>query len=506
MADYTALVAARSGSDIVQQLGSITLETLIQMDDNDELKGQTQAFRAPTIHELKRDNSSDVSRQTEGESERRCIYFCGNSLGLQPLRTRAYVLAHLQHWQSKGVYGHFSEGSAYEGARDSRSPPIMDVDEEAKGPAARVVGAKPDEVAVMQTLTANLHFLMASFYRPTKQRYKIILEGKAFPSDHYAVESHIQTRDINPKEAMVLIEPPSTNSLILPTSHILSVIDQHASSAALLLLPGIQYYTGQLFEIQKITAYAQSRGIVVGWDLAHAVGNVPLKLHDWNVDFAAWCNYKYMNCGPGAIGGLFVHERHTQVTPTSAVPNGQIESGTQVTPNYRPRLAGWWGSAKDGRFSGVNHFVPSPGAGGFQLSNPSALDLAAVRASMSIFAAVSMTQLRAKSLKLTAILEHLLMSPSLLNLPAQVKGHWPPYSIITPADPRERGAQLSIKLDEGLLEPVMERLGDAGVVVDERKPDVVRVAPAPLYNTYVEVWRFCEIFTNACYVARSGKI
>lgn len=363
------------------------------------------------------------------------------------------------------------------------------MDDAAISQSARIVGARESEVAVMETLTANLHVLMSSFYKPTAQRHKIIIESKAFPSDHYAVESQLQIHGFDPEDAMICIEPPSHESPLLPTNHILSVIDKHASSTALILLPGIQFYTGQFFDMKAITAYAQERGIVVGWDLAHAVGNVPIQLHDWNVDFAAWCNYKYMNCGPGAIGGLFVHERHGNVDKSTT--NGKSAA------SYRPRLAGWWGSDKETRFAMTNHFTPIPGARGFQLSNPSALDLSAVLASLSVYAMTDMASLRAKSFLLTGYLEHLLttdgMSPER------------PYAIITPRDPMQRGAQLSLRLESGLLEGVMASLEEEGVVVDERQPDVVRVAPAPLYNNFQDVWRFVHSFQKACSKALRTK-
>jgi len=361
---------------------------------------------------------------------------------------------------------------------NSEIPPWLHMDNATTKQTAEIVGALSSEVAIMETLTANLHLLMASFYRPTSERYKVIIEGKAFPSDHYAVESQIRHHNLQPSLAMILIEPPSSASPLLPTSHILSIIDTHASSTALLLLPGIQFYTGQFLDIKTITASAQSKGIIVGWDLAHAVGNVPMKLHDWNVDFAAWCNYKYMNCGPGAIGGLFVHSRHSQ-------------SGK--AGDYRPRLSGWWGSDKSTRFAMDNNFNPIPGAAGFQLSNPSALDLSAVLASLSIFAQTDMEALRAKSVKLTGYLEHLLTRYP-LNTASSDKS----YTIITPSNPDERGAQLSIQLEPGLLDSVMSELEDEGVIIDERKPDVIRVAPAPLYNSFEDVWHFVVVFHEAC--------
>lgn len=282
---------------------------------------------------------------------------------------------------------------------------------------------------------------------------------------------------------MITIEPVSPESPLLSTEYILSVIDKHASDTALLLLPGIQFYSGQLFDIKTITAHAQSLGIFVIWDLAHAVGNVPLQLHDWNVDAAAWCSYKYLNAGPGAIGGLFVHSRNT----AAADP---------ADPAYANRLSGWWGSDKASRFAMTNSFAPIPGAAGFQLSNPSAVDLTALCASLEVFARTDMPALRAKSEKLTAYLQARLVA-------LQARGA--PFAILTPADPAARGAQLSVRLEPGLLDVVMRELEHAGVVLDERKPDVVRVAPAPLYNSFEDVWRFVEAFEGALGVARAAR-
>lgn len=288
---------------------------------------------------------------------------------------------------------------------------------------------------------------------------------------------------------MILIEPPSKDSPLIPTDHILSIIDKHASGTALLLLPGIQFYTGQFLDMPKITAYAQSKGITVGWDLAHAVGNVPLQLHDWNVDFAVWCTYKYMNCGPGAIGGCFVHERHGQVNAQNGSgPDAETETG------YRLRLSGWWGSSKNSRFDMTNRFEPIPGAAGYQISNPSVADSTAVRASLDVFKQTSMSVLREKSLKLTKYLEDMLD----LLAAEQDKSFGRCFSIITPRNPAERGAQLSVLLKPGLLDSVMESLEEAGVVVDERRPDVIRVAPAPLYNSFSDVFEFIQVFGRAC--------
>lgn len=388
----------------------------------------------------------------------------------------------LSLWATKGVYGHFKEVS------DSLIPPWLHVDDAVTASMSRIIGALPEEVAVMETLTANLHLLMASFYRPSQKRYKIIMESKAFPSDHFAVESHIKHHDLDPTNAMVLLESPTCNTLpLLPTSYILETIDAHAESTAIILLPGVQFYTGQYFDIPRITTHAQSKGVAVGWDLAHAVGNVPLKLHDWSVDFAVWCNYKYMNSGPGAIGGLFIHEKHacsidSPMRPTTT--NGDI---MQRSGAFRHRLAGWWGSEKSSRFAMTNQFIPIPGAAGFQLSNPSVLDLSAVMASLSVFDRTTMDRLRAKSLRLTGYLELLL---------TQVEH--PPYTIITPRDPAQRGAQLSLRLEACVMDRVLQFLDNEAVIVDERKPDVIRVAPSPLYNSFEDCWRFASIFKKAC--------
>lgn len=297
---------------------------------------------------------------------------------------------------------------------------------------------------------------------------------------------------------MIMISPNTPMRPILSTQHILRIIDEHAADTALLLLPGIQFYTGQFFDIPTITAHAQKKGIVVGWDLAHAVGNVPLSLHDWNADFAVWCNYKYMNSGPGAIGGLFIHERHGTVAKDQK--SGMLE--------YRPRLAGWWGSNKDSRFKMDNRFVPIPGAGGWQLSNPSVADMTALRASLDVFKQTSMQGLREKSLKLTKYLEDLLHAISAepkqdedVDDEVDGKAYKVPrgtFEIITPSCVKDRGAQLSIRLAPGLLDQVMSVLEEEAVVVDERRPDVIRVAPAPLYNNHTDVLCFVKVFSSAC--------
>lgn len=468
-------------------------------DEKDDLSKLRREFVIPTKGDLRNKKFGFQRTATSGgvpapatgnDDDEESIYFCGNSLGLQPRRTKDYVNRYLDTWASKGVFGHFTD---YEGGL----PPWLHLDDATKQQSAKIVGALPSEVVVMETLTANLHLLMASFYRPTADRWKIIIEGKAFPSDHYAALSQIAHHNLDPS-ALITIEPPSASSPYLSTEHILSVISKHAATTALVLLPGIQFYSGQFLDIELITRHCHSNGIPIGWDLAHAVGNVPLKLHDWNVDFAAWCNYKYMNGGPGVIGGLFVHEAHGKVeevpSQNSIINASSSNNTTQLT--YRPRLSGWWGSDKSSRFAMANTFLPIPGASGFQLSNPSALDMTSVLASLDVFSQTTMSALRARSIRLTGYLEaRLLLYPH-----GEI-----PYAIITPLNPAERGAQLSVLLNPGLLESVQAFIEERGVVVDERKPDVLRVAPAPLYNSFLDVHRFVAIFQEACRRAVAGQ-
>lgn len=454
-------------------------------DEQDPLKHFRSQFVIPSKADLAR---KTVGGDDEQGSKEPSTYLCGNSLGLQPTLTRKYFEEYLSTWAQKGVFGHFKHVS------DTHLAPWLDVDEDVRGDMAKVVGGKTEEVAVMNSLTSNLHFLMCSFYKPTKERSKILIEGRAFPSDHFAVESQLRFHGFDPKDSMIFLEPPSDSDLTLSTDYILSVIDKHASELALVLLPGIQYYTGQFFDMAKITAHTQSKGVIAGWDLAHAAGNVPMQLHDWNVDFAAWCTYKYLNSGPGSIGGCFVHERHGQVK--------NIGSGEKPSFEYRPRLQGWWGSQKSSRFAMANNFEPIPGAAGFQVSNTSVADSTAVRASLDVFKQTSISEIRAKSLKITAYLEQLL--DLLLKDQEQTLGK-KLFHIITPRNPDERGAQLSVMLQNGLLDDIMETLEHNGVVVDERRPDVVRVAPAPLYNSFQDVRQFIQVFKKACEEAFNKK-
>ncbi|KAJ5693216.1 Kynureninase 2 [Penicillium macrosclerotiorum] len=407
-----------------------------------------------------------------GLSSEPSIYFCGNSLGIQPKAVAKYMEAQLDTWSSIGVCGHFTN------MEDSPLSQWQLLSEQASASMCKIVGAAPEEVAAMGTLTMNLHLLLASFYKPTETKRKILMDWKAFPSDHYAIESHIAWHGLDSKENMVLIGPDE-GTYEISTEKILSYIDKHVNDAALLLLPGIQYYTGQLFDIPRITQYAQDRGLTVGWDLAHAYGNVEIKLHEWNVDFAAWCTYKYGNAGPGAMGGLFIHERHGKVDYSEG----------EDSPKFRHRLTGWYGGDRSVRFKMDNKFKPIPGANGFVISNPSVIDLTTLCAALSVFDKTTMADLRQKSFKLTAYLEYLLLKDT--------TDEGRQFTIITPSDPHARGAQLSLLLKPGLLHNVAQRLQDAGIICDKREPDVVRVAPVPLYNTFSEVFKFVEVFKSA---------
>ena len=399
-----------------------------------------------------------VPRRESGEEE---IYFAGNSLGLLPRRTAGYVEEELEKWGRLAVKAHFSGEN-----------PWLPYHELLAEPMARLVGASASasEVVTMNSLTANLHLMMASFYRPTRERHRILLEDHAFPSDDYALESQARFHGFDPAEALVRLRPREGKHAI-EAADVAEVLERDGASIALVLLPGVQYYTGQAFDVEAITRQAHAKGCVVGFDMAHAAGNLVLRLHDWNVDFAVWCTYKYLNSGPGSVGGCFVHERH----------------GDRKSPDL-PRLAGWWGHDKKSRFRMEPGFRPIPGAEGWQLSNPPILSLAAIRASLDVFMeAGGMEPLREKSVRLTGYLEWLLRE----ELAAAIE-------ILTPADPQRRGCQLSLRVtSSGAGRDVFEKLEASGVTCDWREPDVIRVAPVPLYNRFEEVHRFVEILREA---------
>ncbi|WP_445146454.1 kynureninase [Dyella sp. Tek66A03] len=378
-------------------------------------------------------------------------YFCGNSLGLQPRAVRPALSAELDYWGELGVEGHF-KGRL----------PWMDYHEFVRDDLATVVGAQPTEVVAMNTLGVNLHLMMVSFYRPTPARHAILIEAGSFPTDRYAVESQIRFHGFDPSTALIELksdEPNGTTSM----AAIERVLAEHGSRIALVMLPGIQYRTGQAFDLAAITRLANRHGCMVGFDLAHAVGNLPLQLHDSGADFAIWCSYKYLNSGPGAVGGAFVHERHARTD--------------------LPRFAGWWGHDKTTRFQMGPQFVPTHGADGWQLSNPPILALAPLRVSLEIFRRAGMPRLREKSLRLTGYLEWLVHT-QLNHL----------LEVVTPNDPERRGAQLSIRVLGGREwgRALFEYLMEHGIIGDWREPDVIRISPAPLYNRFADCWAFVE--------------
>lgn len=385
------------------------------------------------------------------------IYLCGNSLGLQPKSTRTYLDKELDKWATYAVDGHFHAAE-----------PWFHYHRLLKEPLARIVGAKPEEVVVMNNLSSNLHFLMVSFYQPTAGRFKILMEGGAFPSDQYAVESQVRFRGYAPEEAIVEVFPREGEQT-LRTEDILAAIEQHQDELALVLFAGLQYYTGQVFDMAAITRAGQAAGAKVGFDLAHATGNVPLHLHDWGVDFAAWCSYKYLNSGPGSNSGIFVHERYAD------------------QPEL-PRFAGWWGHDEKERFLMRKGFKPMYGADGWQLSNGNILPLAAQRASLEIFEQAGMDNLRQKSLQLTGYLEFLIRE--------EVSSEANHFQIITPQQPEERGCQLSLFVEKN-GKKLFEQISKAGVVGDWREPNVIRVAPTPLYNTFTDVYQFAQLLKKA---------
>ena len=384
--------------------------------------------------------------------ERDQVYFVGNSLGLQPRGARAQVLEVLDKWAGEAVEGHFSGPTAW-----------MNYHGLVREPLARLVGAQPGEVVAMNTLTVNLHLMMASFYRPTRERPAILIEAGAFPSDRHAVESQIRLHGFDPATDLIEVQPDEAAGT-LSMDAIAAAIEQHGPRLALVLWPGVQYRTGQAFDLAAITRLAHAQGAVAGLDLAHAVGNLPLSLHDDGADFAVWCHYKYVNAGPGAVAGCFVHERHGA--------------------SNLPRLAGWWGHEAATRFRMAPEFVPSAGAEGWQLSNPPVLALAPLRASLEQFdRAGGMAVLRAKSEKLTGFLDSLVR-----------RRLGDVLEIITPAEPARRGAQLSLRVAGGRERgrELFDYLRDTGILGDWREPDIIRISPAPLYNRFADVLRFVE--------------
>ena len=406
-----------------------TADFAVELDARDKLKNYRKEFHIPL--------------QKNGEEH---IYMCGNSLGLQPKRTKGYLRQELEDWATFGVEGHFNAKN-----------PWMSYHEFLTESYSKIVGAKSSEVVAMNTLTVNLHLMMVSFYRPTEKRYKIIVEGDAFPSDIYAVESQIKYHGFTSETSLIKLTPRA-GEVAIRTEDIAQLIERDGDEIALIMLGGVNYYTGQVFDFEKITKLGQEKGIKVGFDLAHAAGNIKLDLHKWGVDFAVWCSYKYLNSGPGSVAAAFVHEKHHH--------------------SNLPRFAGWWGHNKEDRFEMPDEFNAIKSAEGWQLSNPPILSLAAIRASLSIFDEVGMDKLVAKSRKLTDYLLFLLNTIETDRI-----------EIITP---EERGCQISIRVKNGNKE-LFDIITEKGVVADWREPDVIRIAPVPLYNSFSDVFNFYNI-------------
>ena len=407
-------------------------EFALELDKNDPLLSYQEKFHFPL--------------QENGEKH---IYLCGNSLGLQSKNTESFVIQELDDWKKLGVAGHFQ-------ARK----PWLPYHEFLSESYSKIIGSKESEVVAMNTLSVNLHLMLVSFYRPDTLRNKIIIEGDAFPSDIYAVESHIRHHGLDPSESLIKLKPRG-EEVTIRLEDVKSIIQKNADSVSLIMLGGVNYYTGQVFEMKEITEEAHKHNILVGFDLAHAVGNIPLSLHDWNVDFAVWCSYKYLNSGPGSVAGVFIHERHH---------SQDLE-----------RFAGWWGHDKESRFKMPDEFSPIKTAEGWQLSNPPILSLAAVRAALSIFDEVGMLSLVTKSKKLTSYLVFLLNQISTDRI-----------NIITP---EQRGCQISISVKNGNKD-LFDEITKKGVIADWREPDVIRVAPVPLYNSFLDVYNFYKVLED----------
>jgi kynureninase len=409
-----------------------------KLDQQDSLRSFRSKFHLPKVN------------------DKTAIYFTGNSLGLLPKSTRKFVEEELIDWAQLGVEGHFHS-----------KRPWLHYHKFSKKPLSRLVGAKPTEVVAMNQLTVNLHLMLTSFYRPTKTRYKILTEAGAFSSDQYAFESQVKYHGLDPDTAIIELSPRA-GEYLLRTEDILRAIEENKNEIALIIFGGVQYYSGQFFDLKKITAFGHSCGTYVGFDLAHAIGNVPLQLHKDEVDFAVWCGYKYLNSGPGGIAGAFVHEMHAKTFSL-------------------PRLAGWWGHEDKERFKMKKGFKPMEGVDGWQLSNFPVLSGAAQLASLEVFDKAGINNLRKKSILLTGYLEFLLKS---------IGNHQEKFQIITPEDKNQRGCQLSLLMKKnGKI--VFDKITKAGVIADWREPDVIRVAPVPLYNTFEEVFSFSRILQDA---------
>ena len=423
-----------------------SLEFARKLDEQDPLKEFRHKFFIPPI------NGKDT------------IYLCGNSLGLQPKSVKETIEQELKDWAQLAVEAH-----------EKAKNPWITYHRIITKETAKIVGAKPLEVVMMNSLTVNLHLMLTSFYRPDKKRYKIITEAGAFSSDQYAIESQAKLHGLDPKKAVIEIKPRK-GEYTIRTKDILECIDKHRKELALVLFGGINYYTGQAFDMEAITKATHKAGAVAGFDLAHSAGNVLLKLHDWQVDFAVWCTYKYLNAGPGGVGGLFVHEKYAN--------------------KNLPRMAGWWGHNEQDRFMMKKGFKAMPGAEGWQLSNAPILSMAAYKASATIFAEAGMAKLVKKSRMLTGFMEYLITTECKLPSAFNAEHEYYTIRIITPKQESERGCQLSILVGKN-GEKLFNRL-KKDFVIDWRSPGVIRVAPVPLYNTFEDVYKFSKALTEVC--------
>jgi kynureninase len=416
----------------------------MSFDFNNELSFAEEADLADPISAFKKEF---YFPQHNGKD---CIYFCGNSLGLQPKNLAKIMDAEMASWRELAVGGYFGGTNPWLRFHEFLQPSL-----------SKIVGAGTHEITVMNSLTVNLHLLMLSFYKPTIDRYKIIMEAGAFPSDQYAVETLVKHFGLDPDHAIIEIKPKEGEKL-LAHSDIIQAIQDAGGELALVMMGGMNYYTGQFYKLEEITNAAHAVGAIAGFDLAHVAGNIPLQLHDWQVDFAVWCSYKYLNAGPGAVGGAYVHEKWATDTNT-------------------PRLAGWWGNDEKTRFKMEKGFIPKQDASGWNISTTPVFNMIGLKASLEIFEAAGIAKLREKSIRLTAYLEYLLQQIPHLN-----------FEIITPTDPQQRGAQLSLYFkDQGRA--IHDKMIENGIIVDYREPGVIRVAPAPLYCSYKDVYQFYSI-------------
>ncbi|XP_028737800.1 kynureninase [Peromyscus leucopus] len=425
----------------------------LRLDEEDKLRHFRDCFYIPKMRDLPPIDPSLVNK------DENAIYLLGNSLGLQPKMVKTYLEEELDKWAKLGAYGH-----------DVGKRPWITGDESIVGLMKDIVGAHEKEIVLMNALTVNLHLLLLSFFKPTPKRHKILLEAKAFPSDHYAIESQIQLHGLDVGKSMRMIKPREGEET-LRTEDILEVIEEEGDSIAVILFSGVQFYTGQLFNMPAITKAGQAKGCFVGFDLAHAVGNVELHLHDWGVDFACWCSYKYLNSGAGGLAGAFVHEKHTHT--------------------IKPALVGWFGHELSTRFKMDNKLQLIPGANGFRISNPPILLVCPLHASLELFQKATMTALRRKSILLTGYLEYMLKQ---YHSKKNTENKGPIVNIITPSRAEDRGCQLTLTFSIS-RKGVFEELEKRGVVCDKREPDGIRVAPVPLYNSFHDVYKFVRLLT-----------